>query len=120
MVQRNFRCNIDGPGKEPKGQDHQGVSIISPPPPAPLLMKFFASIRRHLTKKQLHAKAAREACGKPVVRKEFEPRRRSMLITANQPFGEWGKGLPRPGHDARGRRPPRPPCDHPGDERKEL
>ena len=94
MVQRNFRCNIDGPGKEPKGQDHQDVSIILPPPPAPLLMKFFASIRRHLTKKQLHAKAAREACGKPVVRKEFEPRRRSLLITANQPFGEWGKVFP--------------------------
>jgi hypothetical protein len=46
--------------------------------------------------------------------------RLSSLITANQPFGEWGKGVPRPGHDARRHRPPRPSRHHPGDERRKL
>jgi hypothetical protein len=40
--------------------------------------------------------------------------RRSLLITANQLFGEWGKVFPR--HH----RPPRSPRHHPGDERREL
>ena len=46
--------------------------------------------------------------------------RRSMLITANQPFGEWGKVFPDPGHDARRRRPPRPPRHDLRDERRKL
>ena len=46
--------------------------------------------------------------------------RRSMLITANQPFGEWGKVFPDPDHDARRRRPARPSRDHLRDERREL
>ena len=46
--------------------------------------------------------------------------RRSMLITANQPFGEWGKDLPRSRHDARRRRPARPSRHDPRDERREL
>jgi DNA replication protein DnaC len=43
---------------------------------------------------------------------------RSMLITANQPFGEWGKVFP--DHDARGHRPARASRHHPEDERREL
>ena len=46
--------------------------------------------------------------------------RRSMLITANQPFGEWGKVFPRSSHDAGGHRPPRPPRYDPRNERREL
>jgi DNA replication protein DnaC len=46
--------------------------------------------------------------------------RRSMLITANEPFGEWGQDLPRSGHDAGVHRSPRAPRHHPGDERREL
>ena len=37
--------------------------------------------------------------------------RRSLMITANQPFGEWGKDLSRSGHDARRHRSPRSPRD---------
>jgi DNA replication protein DnaC len=46
--------------------------------------------------------------------------RRSMLITANQPFGEWNKDLPRSRHDARRRRPARPPRHHLRDECRKL
>jgi DNA replication protein DnaC len=46
--------------------------------------------------------------------------RRSLLITANQPFGEWGKIFPRPGNDGRGRRPPGSSRHHLRDERREL
>ena len=46
--------------------------------------------------------------------------RRSLLITANQPFGEWGKIFPDQGHDAGGHRPARAPRHDPGDERREL
>ena len=46
--------------------------------------------------------------------------RRSMLITANQPFGEWGEGLSRSRHDARGRRSPGPSRQHLRDECREL
>jgi DNA replication protein DnaC len=45
--------------------------------------------------------------------------RRSMLITANQPFGEWGN-LPGSGHDARGHRSPRAPRHNPREERRKL
>ena len=46
--------------------------------------------------------------------------RRSLFITANQPFGEWGQDLPRSGHDPRRRRSPRPPRDDLRDECREL
>jgi DNA replication protein DnaC len=46
--------------------------------------------------------------------------RRSILITANQPFGERGEGLPRLGHDAGRRRPARPPRHDLRNERREL
>jgi DNA replication protein DnaC len=46
--------------------------------------------------------------------------RRSLLITANQPFGEWGKILSRSSHDARRHRSSRPSLDHPRNERREL
>ena len=46
--------------------------------------------------------------------------RRSVLITANQPFGEWNKDLPRSRHDARRRRPPRPSRDNPRAQCREL
>ena len=45
--------------------------------------------------------------------------RRSLLVTANQPFGEWAE-FPRPGDDARRRRSPRPPRHHLRDERRKL
>ena len=38
--------------------------------------------------------------------------RRSMLITANQPFGTWDFSLPRQGHDRRRHRQTRPPRSH--------
>src|SRR5436190_1031433 len=44
--------------------------------------------------------------------------RRSLLITANQPFGEWGKIFS--DQDVGGYRPARAPCHDPGDERREL
>jgi hypothetical protein len=43
--------------------------------------------------------------------------RRSLMIIANQPFGEWG---PRPSHDPGRCGPPRSPRDHLRDERREL
>ena len=43
--------------------------------------------------------------------------RRSLLITANQPFGEWGKNPHRQDHDAGGHRPACAPRHDPGDER---
>ena len=46
--------------------------------------------------------------------------RRRMLITANQPFGEWGQSFPRSRHDPRRHRPPRPPRHHLRDERRKL
>ena len=46
--------------------------------------------------------------------------RRSIMITANQPFGEWNKVFPRPRNDARRRRQACPPCDHLRDERGKL
>ena len=44
-------------------------AIILGPPPKPLLDRSFASIRQHLTKDQLKARAARQNCGKPGRRK---------------------------------------------------
>jgi DNA replication protein DnaC len=44
--------------------------------------------------------------------------RRSLLITANQPFGEWGKIFP--GDDCRCRRPPRAPRHDLRDECRKL
>ncbi len=46
--------------------------------------------------------------------------RRSMLITANQPFGEWGRILFRPSYDARGHRSHRAPRHDPRNERRQL
>ena len=46
--------------------------------------------------------------------------RRSLLITANQPVRRLERHLPRPGHDGRGHRPPRPPRHQPGDEHRQL
>ena len=46
--------------------------------------------------------------------------RRSMLITANQPFGEWGKIFSGSSHDARGHRSPRSPRHDPRNERRQL
>lgn len=45
---------------------------------------------------------------------------RSILITANQPFGEWNRGLSRSGHDTRRSRPARAPCYDLRDERRKL
>ena len=45
--------------------------------------------------------------------------RRSTLITANQPFGEWGKVFPDPAMTL-GHRQARPPRHHLRDERREL
>ena len=45
--------------------------------------------------------------------------RRSLLITANQPFGEW-ESLLRSGHDARRRRSHRAPRHDPRNERRQL
>ena len=45
--------------------------------------------------------------------------RRSLLITANQPFGEWGRIFPA-GNDRRRRRSPRPPCYDLRDECRKL
>jgi hypothetical protein len=45
---------------------------------------------------------------------------RSLLITVNQPFGEWGQGVPGPSYDLGGDRPPRPSRHHHRDERREL
>jgi DNA replication protein DnaC len=46
--------------------------------------------------------------------------RRSMLITANQPFGEWNTVLPRPCDDPRRHRSPRSPRHRRRDECREL
>ena len=46
--------------------------------------------------------------------------RRSLLITANQPFGEWHRVFPDENNRGGRRRSPRPPCHHPRDERREL
>ena len=46
--------------------------------------------------------------------------RRSMLITANQPLGEWNKVFPGPRHDARRHRSSRLSLDHHRDERRKL
>ena len=46
--------------------------------------------------------------------------RRSMLITANQPFGEWGKIFPDPAMTLGVHRSPRPPRDDPRNERRKL
>ena len=46
--------------------------------------------------------------------------RRSLLITANQPFGEWGKIFPDPAMTARRRRPAGPSRHHLRDERRQL
>ena len=45
--------------------------------------------------------------------------RRSMLITANQPFAEW-EDLPGSSHDPRGHRSPRPPRHDPRNECRQL
>jgi hypothetical protein len=77
MVQRNSVEQYRWTGKERKGQDHQGAAIILPPPPAPLLIQFFASITPHLTAKQLRA---RTCYGRPGVRRDLSqpsPRKRS-------------------------------------------
>ena len=46
--------------------------------------------------------------------------RRSMLITANQPFGEWGKVFPDQAMTLAANRSPRAPRHHSGNERREL
>jgi DNA replication protein DnaC len=46
--------------------------------------------------------------------------RRSMLVTANQPFGEFGKVFPRSRDDARRTRSSRSSCHNLRDERREL
>ena len=46
--------------------------------------------------------------------------RRSMLITSNQPFGEWGRIFPDQAMTARRGRPPHPPRHDSRDERREL
>ena len=60
-------------GKERRGSNqhdrHLSSAIILGPPPRPLLDRWFMSIRMHLTKDQLKARAARENCGKPGRRK---------------------------------------------------
>ncbi len=43
---------------------HLSSALILSPPPKPLLDRWFANIKQHLTKDQLRAKAAREACGR--------------------------------------------------------
>ena len=48
---------------------HFSSAIILPPPPAHMLASFFAQFTPHLTKAQLAARAARENCGRPGVRK---------------------------------------------------
>jgi DNA replication protein DnaC len=46
--------------------------------------------------------------------------RRSLMITANQPFGEWGKVFPDPAMTLAGGRPARAPRHDLRDERREL
>src|SRR5271157_5230359 len=48
---------------------HFSSAIILPPLPAHMLASFFAQFTPHLTKAQLAARAARENCGRPGVRK---------------------------------------------------
>jgi len=68
--------NIDRPEKSAKDKITR-AAIILPPPPAPLLIQFFASITPHLTAKQLRA---RTCYGRPGVRRDLlrpSPRKRS-------------------------------------------
>ena len=53
-----------------------------------------------------------------LISKRYE--RRSMLITANQPFGEWNKVFPDAAMTIACRRQTRPPLDHHRDERRKL
>ncbi|MGA7285034.1 MAG: IS21-like element helper ATPase IstB [Candidatus Cybelea sp.] len=46
--------------------------------------------------------------------------RKSIAITANTPFSQWGDVFVRSSHDARCDRSTRPPCDDPRDERRQL
>jgi len=65
--------------KPRKGNGEPQFSQSFAAAPGPLLERFFASIKQHLTAKQPQAKAALEACGRVGVRKdglEASPRRR--------------------------------------------
>ena len=84
-------------GKEHNNSNHAiGAIILSPP--KPLLDRWFADIRQHLTKEQLRAKAAREACGRNGMREPVldvtEPRRRKRSRARAQPSLPEVQALP--------------------------
>ena len=69
------------------GTRHISSAIIAPPPPRCLMDRFFASIRMHLTEKQLKAKLAHG--NRVMVHKPFVPppskRRRNKPSLASVP-----------------------------------
>ena len=77
LVRTRYRLNIVGPRSRAKAMASRNSHNHLPPPPGPLLERFFASIKQHLTAKQPQAKAAREACGRVAASGlEASPRRR--------------------------------------------